>query len=127
VKLQLSQELVVGGWLPGNGARASTFGALLLGYYDDDGTLRYAGRVGTGFRERDLEAIHAALARLARPTSPFADPLEDRTSDRLAHWAEPELVAQVRLTEWTASGRIRHPVFQGLRTDKDPREVTRTP
>jgi bifunctional non-homologous end joining protein LigD len=127
VKLQLSQELVVGGWLPGNGARASTFGALLLGYYDDNGTFRYAGRVGTGFRERDLEAIHAALVRLARPTSPFAGPLEDRTSDRTAHWAEPELVAQVRLTEWTASGRIRHPVFQGLRTDKDPREVTRTP
>jgi bifunctional non-homologous end joining protein LigD len=127
VKLQLKQELVIGGWLTGKGARQTTFGALLLGYYDEDGALQYAGRVGTGFDEQMLARIQAALAPLARDTSPFAGPLEDRTSERSAHFVEPELIAEVRLTEWTASGRIRHPVFLGLRDDKDPREVTRTP
>jgi bifunctional non-homologous end joining protein LigD len=127
VKLHLQQELVVGGWLSGKGARSATFGALLLGYYDETGALRYAGRVGTGFTERTLASLQAALAARERPTSPFADPLEDRTTERAAHWVEPELVAEVRLSEWTASGRIRHPVFLGLRDDKDPREVTRTP
>jgi bifunctional non-homologous end joining protein LigD len=127
VKLQRKQEFVVGGWLTGKGNRSSTFGALLLGYYDDDGELRYAGRVGTGFTERTLGRLQDALAARARDTSPFADPLEDRTSQRSAHWVEPELIAEVRLTEWTASGRIRHPVFLGLRDDKDPRDVTRTP
>jgi bifunctional non-homologous end joining protein LigD len=127
VKLYLAQELVIGGWLTGKGARSSTFGALLLGYYDETGALRYAGRVGTGFTEQTLALLQSELARRERPTSPFADPLEDRASERAAHFVEPELVAQVRLTEWTASGRIRHPVFLGLRDDKDPREVTRTP
>lgn len=127
VKLQHTQELVVGGWLTGKGARSSTFGALLLGYYDESGALHYAGRVGTGFTEHDLATIQAALTPLDRATSPFADPLEDRASERAAHFVEPELVAQVRLTEWTASGRIRHPVFLGLRNDKAAEEVTRTP
>jgi bifunctional non-homologous end joining protein LigD len=124
-KLHQEQEFVVGGWLPGQGARSTTFGALLLGYHDADGALRYAGRVGTGFNERALDSIHDALLRLERPASPFVDPLEHRAAQREARWVEPELVAQVRFTEWTAVGRIRHPAFLGLRDDKPAREVTR--
>jgi bifunctional non-homologous end joining protein LigD len=125
VKNQRRQEFVVGGWVEGKGARSSTFGALLLGYYDDSGALRYAGRVGTGFNEAMLDRIQRALAPIARATSPFADPLESRAMEREAHFTEPELVAEVRYTEWTSVGRIRHPAFLGLRPDKAAREVTR--
>jgi bifunctional non-homologous end joining protein LigD len=125
VKNLMGQELVIGGWIPGKGARSTTFGALLLGYYDDSGELRYAGRVGTGFTEAVLGQLQDAMAPLARDSTPFADPLESRAAEREAHFVEPQLVAQVRFTEWTESGRIRHPAFQGLRDDKPAREVTR--
>jgi bifunctional non-homologous end joining protein LigD len=125
VKNQRQQEFVIGGWVEGKGARSTTFGALLIGYYDDAGALRYAGRVGTGFNEAMLDRIQSALAPLARDTSPFADPLESRAIERESHFVEPQLVAQVRYTEWTSSGRIRHPAFLGLRPDKPAREVTR--
>lgn len=125
VKNHMSQEFVVGGWAPGKGSRSSTFGALLLGYYDDSGLLRYAGRVGTGFTESTLADIQAALEPIERDTSPFADPLESRAIEAEVHFVEPVLVAQVRFTEWTSVGRIRHPAFLGLRTDKAADEVTR--
>ena len=124
-KLHLHQEFVVGGWLPGKGARSSTFGALLLGYHDAGGALRYAGRVGTGFDERTLASIQATLQSLARPSSPFVDPLENRTAEREARFVEPTLVAEIRFTEWTAAGRIRHPAFLGVRTDKPATDVVR--
>lgn len=127
VKNHLRQEFVVGGWAPGKGARSTTFGALLVGYYDDSGALRYAGRVGTGFTEATLDQIQRALAPVERDTSPFADPLESRAAERDVHFVEPRLVAEVRFTEWTSVGRIRHPAFLGLRTDKAPEEVTRDP
>ena len=85
----MRQEFVVGGWAPGKGARSTTFGALLVGYYDDDGALRYAGRVGTGFTEDTLDDIQRALEPLARETSPFADPLESRAIEREVHFVEP--------------------------------------
>jgi bifunctional non-homologous end joining protein LigD len=119
------QELVVGGWAPGKGARSTTFGALLLGYYDDAGAFRYAGRVGTGFTSDTLDEIQAALAPLARDTTPFVDQLESRAAEREVHFVEPRLIAEVRFTEWTSVGRIRHPAFIGLRDDKDPKDVTR--
>jgi bifunctional non-homologous end joining protein LigD len=125
IKNLMGQELVIGGWLPGKGARSTTFGALLLGYYDAAGELRYAGRVGTGFSEAVLGEVKAALAPLARDSTPFADPLESRAAEREAHFVAPELVAQIRFTEWTQTGRIRHPAFLGLRDDKPARDVTR--
>jgi bifunctional non-homologous end joining protein LigD len=125
VKNQLRQEFVVGGWAVGKGTRSSTFGALLIGYYDHEQQLRYAGRVGTGFTEDLLAQLVARLAPIARDDTPFVDPLESRASLRDVHFVEPELVVEVRFTEWTSVGRIRHPAFLGLRTDKDPREVVR--
>lgn len=120
VKHHREQELVVGGWLPGEGSRAPTFGALLLGYHDEDGSLRYAGRVGTGFDSDTLDLLTDRLAALARADSPFAS----GPVPRGARFVEPSLVVQVRFGEWTADGVIRHPVYLGLRDDKDPRTVT---
>lgn len=121
LKCLAGQELVVGGWTEPGGARTG-FGALLVGWWDGD-RLRFAGKVGTGFDERTLRSLHGELRRLEQPASPFAD------AGRIprAHWARPELVAEVRFTEWTADGRLRHPSFAGLRPDTDPRRVVREP
>jgi len=119
LKCSASQELVIGGWTEPQRSRME-FGALLVGYYED-GRLRYAGKVGTGFTNQTLRTLHRELLQRERSTSPFDDPLRDRT----AHWVEPELVADIAFTEWTRDGRLRHPSFQGLRSDKDPRSVVR--
>ena len=120
VKVKLEQEMVVGGWMPGEGNRSGRIGALLIGYYDD-GALRFAGRVGSGFNERTLTSVGKQLDALARDTSPFADAVPYRD----AKFVEPTLVAQVEFTEWTHGNTLRHPVFKGLRDDKDPRDVVR--
>ena len=118
-KCSAEQELVVGGFTAPKGSRAE-LGALLLGHFED-GRLRYAGKVGTGFTEATLRDLAARLAPLRRADSPFADPVrEPRTT-----WVEPRLVAQIGFTEWTRDGRLRHPRFLGLRDDKDAREVVR--
>lgn len=114
------QELVVGGWTDPRGSR-SGFGALLVGYYDSD-TLVYAGKVGTGFDGRLLHAVKDELDRLAADDSPFG---RGRVTGKDVHWVRPELVAQIAFTEWTRDGRLRHPRFQGLRTDKAARDVVR--
>lgn len=112
---------MIGGYTDPKGAR-SRFGALLLGYWED-GELRYAGRVGTGFDEATLESLGERLENLAVTASPFADP---RSIDvKRPHWVEPALVAQVGFTEWTRDGRLRHPRFLGLRDDKAASEVIR--
>jgi bifunctional non-homologous end joining protein LigD len=122
IKAKLSQELVVGGWLPGEGRRLSTLGALVVGYYDDNGALRYAGRVGTGYKERDLRMLMPELKSRARSDSPFSGvPAPPRESI----FVEPELVAEVEFTEWTKEGILRHPAYKGLRDDKRPAEVVR--
>jgi DNA ligase D-like protein (predicted ligase) len=119
IKCSNRQELVIGGWTPGRGAR-ERLGAILVGYYDGD-VLRYAGKVGTGFDTAEMEYLARELERRERATPPFA---ADRLP-RSARWAEPELVAEIAFTEWTRDGKLRHPRYIGLRFDKPAREVVR--
>jgi bifunctional non-homologous end joining protein LigD len=120
IKCQLRQEFVIGGWTDPQGARG-WFGALHLGVYDGD-RLVYAGKVGTGFDEAGLRRIRDRLQPLARSTSPFDT---GTPAGRGHHWVEPALVGEVRFTEWTEDGVVRHPAFLGLRDDKNPRDVRR--
>ena len=99
------------------------FGALLLGVWEGE-RLRYAGHTGTGFSDAELGRLARLLAPLTTPTCPF-DPCP-RTNER-PHWVRPELVVEVAFTEWTTDGKLRHPVYLGLRDDKDPLDVTRDP
>ena len=115
------QEFVVGGWLPGKGNRSRRIGALLLGVYESDGSLSYVGRAGSGFSERELKRLGSLLEPLARESSPFAGAGPPRESA----FCEPQLVAEVSFSEWTPDGRLRHPVYLGLREDKPAREVVR--
>ncbi|WP_236790013.1 non-homologous end-joining DNA ligase [Amycolatopsis sp. GM8] len=113
------QEFVVGGYTAPGGSR-SGFGALLVGYYDQ-GRLRYAGKVGTGYTEATLRELSGTLGELRRDRSPF----DDDVPERGPRWVRPELVVQVRFSEWTADGRLRHPRFTGVRDDKPADEVVR--
>ncbi|HET9334102.1 MAG TPA: non-homologous end-joining DNA ligase [Gemmatimonadota bacterium] len=115
------QEFVIGGYTDPRGAR-SGFGALLIGV-NEKGRLRYAGKVGTGYDEATLVALGRRLAALERAASPFAE--ATGLPRKGVHWVSPELVAEVGFTEWTTDGRLRHPRFVGLRSDKDPADVVR--
>jgi bifunctional non-homologous end joining protein LigD len=117
VKVRAEDEFVIGGFTAPGGSRAH-LGALLIGAYDDTG-LRYAGKVGTGFTARTLEDLVRRLRPLVRDASPF----RDHPRERDATWTEPRLVAQIGYTERTHDGRLRHPVFLGLRDDKPARDV----
>jgi bifunctional non-homologous end joining protein LigD len=120
IKLHRAQEVVIGGWRPGQGRRGGGVGSLLMGIPTEAG-LHYVGRVGSGFNDRQLDDIQAKLAKLSRKTSPFIDvPREDA---RDAHWVKPSLVGEVSYGELTEPGRLRHPVWHGLRPDKSPDEV----
>jgi bifunctional non-homologous end joining protein LigD len=120
IKITKRQELVIGGWLPGDGRLADTLGSVLVGHHDGvGGPLRYAGRVGSGFDDRGRAALSQRLVR--RESSPF-DPAPRVKG---AVWVEPDCVAEVKFTEWTTDGVLRQPVFLGLRDDKDPNEVVR--
>jgi ATP-dependent DNA ligase len=119
LKCSRGQELVIGGWTAPKGTR-QRLGAILVGYYDGD-SLRYAGKVGTGFDGATLERLGDELERRERRDPPFTSGRVPRT----AHWAEPELVAQIAFTEWTRDGMLRHPRYLGLRDDKPAREVVR--
>ena len=123
VKNVRTTELVVGGWLRGQGGREGRLGALLVGYYDADGELRYAGRVGTGFTDRTLDDLARILEPLHRKGSPFAG----RQPPKEAVYVDPELVAQVEFNEWTRAGTLRAPSYKGLREDVDAAEVRREP
>lgn len=121
LKLEQSQEVVVGGWRPGAGARSGTFGALLLGIPDGH-KLRYVGRVGTGFKDWQLRDVMEQLEPRVVSECPFTDiPREDAAG---ATWVSPELVAEVSFGEWTGPGRLRHPVWRGWRPDKSPNDVS---
>jgi bifunctional non-homologous end joining protein LigD len=121
VKRPGRQEFVVGGWLAGKGTRSRRIGALLLGVNDAGGSLRYVGRVGSGFSERELGRLQALLEPLRRDSSPFAA----GGTPRGALFCEPELVVEVSFSEWTGDGRLRHPVYLGRREDKPAAEVVR--
>jgi bifunctional non-homologous end joining protein LigD len=120
-KCENGQEFVIGGFTDPQGSRIG-FGALLLGYYDADGTLVYAGKVGTGFSQQLLERLHREMARLERDRPAFD---RGRLPRLRVHWVEPRLVCEVGFSEWTTDGQLRHPRFQGLRDDKEPGEVVR--
>jgi bifunctional non-homologous end joining protein LigD len=119
-KCSKSQELVIGGFTAPRGSRAG-FGALLVGYYED-GELRYAGKVGTGYDDEFLESFRGRLDRLSRTTSPFAGSVK-MSGD--VTWVTPKLVGEFGFTEWTRAGKLRHPRFLGLRRDKAAVDVTR--
>jgi bifunctional non-homologous end joining protein LigD len=121
LKCHSRQEFVIGGMTRPKGTRTG-FGALLLGYYQR-GQLMYCGRVGTGFSEALLDQLESKLARLATNASPFSNPPTRERSKTV--WVRPELVAEIEFTEWTDDGMLRHPVFEGLREDKRPRDVRR--
>jgi bifunctional non-homologous end joining protein LigD len=120
LKCVWEQELVIGGYTEPAGSRTD-FGALLVGYYED-GRLRYAGKVGTGYDAATLGRLGANLRRLEAADSPFVDV---RPIPRGVHWTRPELVAQIGFAEWTNDGRLRQPRFLGLRDDKRPEDVVR--
>jgi bifunctional non-homologous end joining protein LigD len=122
VKNLMGQELVIAGWLPGKGRRASTIGALLVGYYEEENgeqRLRYAGRVGTGFTDAELDRLAGLLEPLRTRKRPFTG----RQPPREAVFVEPKLVAEVAFREWTAARTLRAPVYKGIRADKRPEEV----
>ncbi|MGH8980376.1 MAG: non-homologous end-joining DNA ligase [Acidimicrobiales bacterium] len=119
LKCAAEQELVVGGFTEPSGTRIG-LGALLVGYYED-GDLRYAGKVGTGYSGAVLRDLRRLLDALERTSSPFRGTVREHG----AHWVEPQLVAQIAFSEWTTEGKLRHPRFVGVRTDKPASEVRR--
>jgi bifunctional non-homologous end joining protein LigD len=143
IRARLGQELVIGGYMPGEGGRRGRVGSLLVGYWDATPAeaesldrpqrLVYAGGVGTGFTDAMLGRLIGLLEPLARDESPFElgeDPREKyraRARERGAGpvWVEPRVVGNFEFTEWTREGTLRQPAFKGLRDDKDPNEVVR--
>ncbi|MDY0977188.1 DNA ligase D [Massilia sp. CFBP9012] len=121
LKCGLRQEFVIGGFTDPKGSRTG-IGALLLGTYDEEGVLRYAGNVGSGFNHSSLASIARRLEKLRSDESPFPP---RAVPGRKHHWVKPVLVAEVSFSEWTSAGAVRHPVFQGLREDKPAKGITR--
>jgi bifunctional non-homologous end joining protein LigD len=127
------QEFVVGGYTPPQGTR-KYFGAILVGYFED-GRLKFAGKVGTGFNTTLLRVLHGRFEKLRRAECPFAN-LPEKAGGRWTQnvtpaemrrctWLNPEIVCEVKFTEWTRDGKLRHPVFIGIREDKEARSVVR--
>ena len=128
------QEFVIGGYIPGEGRRAKRVGSLLVGYYDKRRSelrrrqrqaLHFAGAVGSGLREDDIDLLTRELRKRERDESPFDAGAPAGPRARLSVWCEPELVCEVSWTEWTKDGTLRQPAFKGMRDDKDPREVVK--
>ncbi|WP_163508168.1 non-homologous end-joining DNA ligase [Fodinicola acaciae] len=122
--LTQTQEVIVGGWRSGQGRRAGTIGALLLGaHHPDTGDLLYVGDVGTGFSDRVLLELQGKLEAISRRTAPFANEVpRDRAKD--ARWVRPSIVGEVEYRQFTSDGRLRHTAWRGLRPDRRPSEVT---
>lgn len=122
MKHQHTRDVLVAGWLPGEGRREGTVGAIVMALPDAAGVLRHVGQVGTGFTDQMLDDLHALLVADEAPTGPLAGQL-DPAAERVVHWVEPRRVAEVRYTNWTRDGRLRAAVWRGLRPDVDPAEV----
>ncbi len=120
LKNQMRQEFVVGGWQPGEKSRTGSIGSLLIGYYDGE-VLHYAGKVGSGLSGPMIAELERLVAVTALDESPFGAGRVPKG----ARFVEPALVVEVRFTEWTSVGNVRHPTFLGTRTDLDPRQVVR--
>ena len=120
LKCTRRQEFVIAGYTDPKGSRVG-FGSLLLGVYDEERRLVFAGSVGTGFDDKLLKSLYAKLKALEIEKDPFFN----RPRDAKGHWVRPKMIAEVTFTEWTSDGRIRHPVFHALRTDKDPQAIVR--
>jgi bifunctional non-homologous end joining protein LigD len=120
IKNHNRQELVIGGWLEGEGKRRGFPGALLVGYYRE-GSFVYAGKVGTGFTDKTLDKLNTLLKPLGVDKSPF----DTGSPPRAAHFVKPKVVAEFEFVEWTRSGQLRAPSFKGFREDKAAREVVR--
>jgi DNA ligase D-like protein (predicted ligase) len=118
-----TQEVVIGGWREGEGGRSKGIGSLLVGI-PDGGRIRFVGRVGSGFTKRDLAACKEALAPLRTDETPFDTRLRGPDAKGVT-FVRPVLVAEVRYTEWTADGRLRQPIWRGLRLDREPRDIRR--
>jgi bifunctional non-homologous end joining protein LigD len=112
------QELVIGGWIPEKNIVERGVGALLTGYYTE-GKLLFAGKVGTGFTDKEKLELRAKLEKISRTTNPFSE----KVAYKNALFVEPVLVAEFEFREWTPTGRLRHPSYKGLRNDKDPLQV----
>ncbi|CAM4198620.1 non-homologous end-joining DNA ligase [Nocardia ninae] len=119
--LRKTTEVVIAGWLPGNGRYSGIFGSIVMGAYDDVGRLVHIGNVGTGWTMRDRKVLQFRLNEITRPDTPFDIP-PPRSVSSSAHWVEPELVADIEYREASAEG-LRHPSWRGLRTDKAPHEA----
>jgi bifunctional non-homologous end joining protein LigD len=119
LKLQYRAEFVVGGYTEPRNTR-QYIGALLLGYFDAEGGLHYVGHMGGGFTQEGLADMYQRLGALDRKTPPFVDPPK---TNEPAHWVEPKVVVEVKFAEWTADGKLRQPIFLGIRDDKDARDV----
>ncbi len=128
VKVRRRQEFVVGGWAPGEGSRGGRIGGLLVGYHDRPGApaLRYAGRVGSGLTDDEIDVLAAHFAATEVPICPF-EPPPPTLHARGAVWVRPVLVVEVAFAEWTGEGRLRHPSYCGRRDDVDPAAVTAEP
>ncbi|MBT2538326.1 ATP-dependent DNA ligase [Arthrobacter sp. ISL-69] len=120
LKFERTQEVLVGGWRPGKGSRHGSVGSLLVGI-PEGGKLRYVGRVGSGFSDRELNELRLQMDSLSRKTSPFTEVPAADASD--AHWVTPGLVGEVTFGDWTGAGKLRHPVWRGWRLDKNPDDV----
>ncbi len=123
VKCARRQELVIGGFTDPEGAARDAIGALLVGHHEG-GELRFAGKVGSGFTNALAREIRRRLEAIATQECPFT-PRPAGWLGKNAHWVRPELVCEVSFTEWTSDGKVRHPVFHGLREDKAAKEVVR--
>ena len=118
LKIEFREEFVVGGYTEPRNSREH-IGALLLGYFDK-GRFIYAGHTGGGFTRKGLEEMYRLLKPLERKTSPFDE--TPKTNEK-AHWATPQVVVEVKFSEWTADRRLRQPIFLGIRDDKNAKDV----